>query len=79
MAIFKCPGNDDRFLKVEVHKCPKCQYKVEIFSDEIRTKCSKCKAWVEREKLPSCVDWCKASRECIGEDRWKQLKEKEKK
>ena len=31
-----------------------------------------CGRWIYKEKLPSCVDWCSAARECIGEERWKQ-------
>ena len=72
--INKCPGQDDRNIKTEIIICPECGYKVEIFSDEIQVKCSKCKALVCKERLPSCVDWCKAARQCIGEERWKQLK-----
>lgn len=70
----KCPGQDDRNLKSEIIACPDCGYRVEIFSDEIKVKCPKCKGLVCKERLPSCVDWCKAARQCIGEEKWKQLK-----
>jgi predicted Zn-ribbon and HTH transcriptional regulator len=69
----KCPGQDDRNIKVETIRCPNCGYSVEIFSDEIKIKCPKCKNFVCRARLPSCMDWCKFARECIGEDKWKQL------
>lgn len=69
----KCPGTDTRFLRVEVKKCKKCGYAVEIFSDEVRVKCPKCKNMVYREDTPSCIDWCKYAKECIGEERWKEL------
>ena len=72
--ISKCPGQDDRNLRVEVLGCPDCGHQVEIFSDEIEVKCPRCKGLVCRARLPSCVDWCKMARECIGEERWKQLK-----
>ncbi len=72
--ILKCPGQDDRNLKIEILKCPDCGYKVEIFSDEVKVHCPKCKGLVCRQRLPSCVDWCKIARDCIGEGRWKQLK-----
>lgn len=71
--IFKCPGQDDRNLKVEVIKCPDCGYRLEIFSDEVKVSCPKCKNLVCRERLPSCIDWCKYARECIGEEKYKQL------
>ena len=72
----RCPGLDTRFLKMGVHKCPHCGYEVEIFSDEIRVRCPKCKRYVYRDKVPSCVDWCRYARDCLGEERWKELKER---
>jgi endogenous inhibitor of DNA gyrase (YacG/DUF329 family) len=64
---FKCPGQDDRYIRAEVLTCPDCGYKVEIFSDEIKVKCPKCKTLVCRSRLPSCADWCKYARECTGD------------
>ena len=70
----KCPGQDMRNLKVSLHKCPKCGAEVEIFSDELRARCQKCKTLVYKEKVPSCIDWCPSARECLGEERWKALR-----
>jgi len=67
---YKCPGQDDRDIKVEILTCPDCGYRLEIFSDEIKVSCPKCKGLVCRERLPSCIDWCKFARECIGEERY---------
>lgn len=61
-----CPGQDDRDIKAKIIACPDCGYKVEIFSDEIHVKCPKCKSLVFNEILPSCVDWCKYAKECVG-------------
>ena len=72
MAL-RCPGQDFRWLKVEEHECPNCGFVEEIFSNETKVKCHQCGGWVYKEKLPSCVDWCAAARECIGEERWKQV------
>ncbi|MFH1352376.1 MAG: phosphohydrolase [bacterium] len=72
--MHKCPGTDPRFLKVEIHKCKNCGYMAEIFSDEIKVRCPECKKEVYRENTPSCIDWCKYARECIGERRWRELK-----
>ena len=72
--IPKCPGQDDRNLKSEILTCPNCGYKIEIFSDEIKVKCPKCKVLACKERLPSCVDWCKMARECVGEEKWRRLK-----
>ena len=71
--IQKCPGQDSRNLKVEITRCPHCKYKLEIFSDEIRVKCPKCRKFVMRKKLPSCLDWCQYAKDCMrGTDRYKK-------
>lgn len=72
--IFKCPGQDGRSLKAEIIRCDQCGYKTEIFSDEVKVSCPKCKNLVCRQRLPSCVDWCKFAKDCIGEEKWKQIK-----
>ncbi len=69
----KCPGQDSQNLRVELHKCPKCGYMMEIFSDESGVRCSKCGEVIHREKMSSCIDWCSHAKECLGEERWKQL------
>lgn len=71
---YKCPGQDNKDLKTEILGCSNCGYKVEIFSDELHVKCPKCKTLLCRERLPSCVDWCKMASECVGEKRFKELK-----
>lgn len=63
----KCPGQDGRNLRVSLHKCPECGGNVEIFSDEPRVKCAKCKTLVQREASPSCFEWCASARECMGD------------
>jgi len=72
--INQCPGQDKRNLKAEIINCFHCSYSLEIFSDEIQIRCPRCKNLVYRDRLPSCIDWCKAARECIGEEKYKQLK-----
>jgi ribosomal protein S27AE len=71
----KCPGQDTRKLRVELHKCPQCGSEVEIFSDEVRIKCQKCGTVVFKENLPTCIEWCASARQCLGEERWQQLQE----
>jgi hypothetical protein len=64
-----CPGA--RFLRQprpEIFECPDCGEEVEIWSDEIRGTCSSCGRHVFRDGLPSCVEWCKYGKECIGEE-----------
>ena len=69
----KCPGQDMRKLRVEVYRCPNCHAEVEIFSDETRVRCQKCGTMVFKEKMPSCIEWCASARQCLGEERWKQI------
>ena len=71
---FKCPGQDKRNIKTEMLRCPGCGYEVEIFSDEVKVSCPKCKNLLCRERLPTCIDWCRFAKECIGEDKYKDLK-----
>ena len=72
--MIKCPGQDTRNLRVYLIKCPKCGYEVEIFSDEAKRRCYRCGEVVYREKMPSCIEWCASARQCLGEERWQQLR-----
>ena len=69
----RCPGVE-RSIRIELYKCPKCGAEVEIFSNEVKVKCYQCGEMVYSERLPSCIDWCASARECLGEERWRQLK-----
>jgi DNA-directed RNA polymerase subunit RPC12/RpoP len=70
----RCPGQENQILRAAIYKCPKCGSEVEIFSDEVKVKCKKCGTKIYRETMPSCIEWCTAARQCLGEERWKQLK-----
>ena len=72
--INRCPGQDKRNIHAELMRCPSCGYRVEMFSDEVKVKCPSCKALVCRERMPACVDWCRYARECVGEEKWQQMK-----
>jgi len=69
----KCPGQDGRKIVAEEIACSNCGYRIEFFSDEIKSRCPKCKKILFKERLPSCFEWCKSARECLGEQKWKQL------
>ena len=77
MKNYRCPGQSKRNLKAELRFCPNCSYQVEIFSDELRAICPGCGREVYKEKTPSCIDWCKAAEECLGEDAYRELKKGE--
>ncbi|MBC7190410.1 HD domain-containing protein, partial [Candidatus Aerophobetes bacterium] len=68
MTSFKCPGFYS-FLqpKPESIRCPFCGEEVEIWTDEIKTLCPKCKNVVTRDILPQCIEWCSLAKECVGE------------
>lgn len=70
----KCPGQDLRKLRVALYKCQNCGAEVELFSDELKVKCHKCSEYVYKEKMPSCIDWCPSARQCLGDERWQELK-----
>jgi len=40
--VSRCPGQDFKNLRVELHRCPQCGYEVDIFSDEAKAKCPQC-------------------------------------
>lgn len=73
--ISKCPGQDMRRLTAALYKCPQCGEMVETFSDELKRRCHKCKTLVYKDKVPSCIEWCQSARECLGEERLKELME----
>ena len=66
--IEKCPGQDKRYIQAESLKCKNCGYEIEIFSDEVKVRCAKCKTLAVREVMPSCIDWCKYAKECVGQE-----------
>lgn len=71
----KCPGQDMRNLTSAMYICPNCGSNVEMFSDELRVRCPRCRAFVNKEAVPSCIEWCPSARQCLGEERWLALKQ----
>ncbi|MDI6794890.1 MAG: phosphohydrolase [bacterium] len=74
--VSKCPGQDERRITAALYKCPQCGGMVEMFSDELKRRCSECKTIIYKEKVPSCIEWCQSAKECLGEARFKELMEK---
>ncbi len=70
----RCPGQDIANLRVKLYKCPNCGAEVELFSDEVSVRCQKCGEKVYSDMSTSCIDWCAQARECLGEERWRQLR-----
>ena len=63
-------------LRVGLFKCPKCEYKFEIFSDENKVLCPSCGEKLVKSKLRACVEWCAGAKKCIGGSELKKTKEK---
>jgi len=72
--VNKCPGRDSRMAQPENITCLNCGHVAEIFSDEFKVECPKCKNLIRKERSPSCLDWCKAAKDCIGEEKRQQFK-----
>ena len=55
-------------------KCSGCGAEVEMFLDETRIRCHERGECVYKEQMSFCIDWCVSARECLGEERWQELK-----
>ena len=76
--IFYCPGSKPfKQPYPEDVSCPSCKEGLEIWTDEVEVVCPKCKSSITRPGKPSCLDWCKFARECVGEEKYsKYIKSK---
>ena len=76
----KCPGADKfRQPQPTVTSCLFCGEEVEIWTDELQSRCPNCKSIVERQIEPNCLDWCRYAKESVGEQVYnKYLKNKKK-
>jgi hypothetical protein len=73
-----CPGaanlSGTPTLKVKV--CPDCGNEVELFSTDLSRECVKC-GFIAYNDITSCIKWCKAARECVGDEMFEELMEVE--
>lgn len=76
MALDKfCPGSTGiRAPMPESITCLNCGEEVEIWTDEMKAKCPNCGTTNFREQNPTCIDWCKFARQCIGDEAYERLK-----
>ncbi len=76
MAIMgSCPGS--RLFKnplPEAIQCSGCGEELEIWTDEMKVRCKGCGTITYRDRMPSCIDWCKDAESCVGPELFKQLK-----
>ena len=73
----KCPGSMRiREPMPEFFTCPECGAEVEIWTHELKRKCSSCGEIVTREINASwCIQWCHYAKECIGAEKYEELLE----
>jgi len=73
MKIDFCPGagNIKGTPTLKVKRCPECGKEVEVFSTDMQVECP-C-GFIVYNDVQSCVKWCKAARECVGEEMYRQL------
>ena len=75
----RCPGAANiRTPTLTIKKCPRCGEEIEVFSNDVSVKCSRCGFTVYNDIL-SCVQWCKYARECVGEETYRKLTAKQNK
>ena len=62
-----CPGAK-QFIqpKPEDRKCPSCGVEVEVWTDELKATCPRCKKTIMREGAPACLEWCAYAKQCVG-------------
>ena len=66
---FKCPGSQQFSQpKPEDLRCPVCRYNAEIWSDEAKTVCPRCKTTITRGMKQGCLSWCRYAKQCVGEE-----------
>ncbi len=69
-----CPGSMGlKQPKPEELPCPTCHRMVEIWSDELKARCRNCGTVVTRDLGNSCIMWCAAAKECVGEELYRKL------
>jgi uncharacterized paraquat-inducible protein A len=69
-----CPGSIGiREPKPEYELCQRCGYEVEIWTDELKARCPRCRTLLLKGREASCIDWCQYARECIGEEAYARL------
>lgn len=72
-----CPGSKEiKQPKPEDINCRHCGKVIEIWSDEIEVRCKYCGKLNMRLLGPTCIDWCRFAKECVGEEKIQKVKSK---
>jgi hypothetical protein len=69
-----CPGSREiRSPYPEDLVCVFCGSMAEIWSDEPDTVCKSCGMTIDRQMKPSCIQWCKFAKECVGTEKYERI------
>jgi ribosomal protein S27AE len=69
----RCPGSTNlRTPTLTIKTCPRCGDEVEVFSNDVSVKCTRCGFEVFND-IMSCIQWCKYAKECVGEETYNNL------
>ena len=70
-----CPGaaNVKGIPTLKVKTCPQCGAEVGLFSSDVQVACT-C-GFTVYNNIQSCIQWCAAARECVGEELYMLLRE----
>ncbi len=69
-----CPGSRAIHDPVpEDIACFRCGAEVEIWSFEVTVRCPACGAKVFRRQGPTCLDWCRFAKDCVGEATYNRI------
>jgi Zn finger protein HypA/HybF involved in hydrogenase expression len=74
LSSASCPGS--RLIRQPVPEditCIHCGAEVEIWSFEAITRCPTCGGVVARLQGATCIDWCAAAHECVGEETYNRI------
>lgn len=74
MKIDFCPGasNVKGTPTLTIKHCPRCHAEIEMFSTDSKRNCAKCGQEVYNDAA-SCVKWCAAARDCVGDELYEKL------
>ncbi len=70
-----CPGS--KLLKSPVPEsieCSGCGEELEIWTDELKVRCKRCGTTTYKNRMPSCIEWCKHAESCVGPELYRKLK-----
>ena len=70
MILEGCQGKPQ--IQIMEKVCPQCGHEIEIFSIDTEAVCENCGYVIYNDTL-TCVEWCKYSKKCFGEEAYNSL------